>query len=148
MRSNLEQEGEGQKGESMKHLTETVVAVVFGILWLTGIVLAQGFWSTAAAICVPPYAWYLAVHADRSFRDGDLALKVAEEACAKMKPPSAPLLRSLAAAYAEKGRFDEAVRTARQARDVAMKTNLSAIAKGVEADITAYEGGRTIYQRR
>jgi len=31
------------------------------IPWLAGIVLAKGFWSTAAAICVPPYAWYLVI---------------------------------------------------------------------------------------
>ena len=27
--------------------------------WIMGIVLAKGFWATAAAITVPPYAWYL-----------------------------------------------------------------------------------------
>ena len=33
-----------------------------GILtWLGGIVLAKGFWDSLAAICVPPYAWYLVV---------------------------------------------------------------------------------------
>lgn len=48
-------------GEEMKHLIELVTAVVMGIPWLAGIVLAHGFWSTAAAVCVPPYAWYLVV---------------------------------------------------------------------------------------
>lgn len=45
----------------MKHLVELLVAVLLGVPWLAGIVLAKGFWSTAAAVCVPPYAWYLVV---------------------------------------------------------------------------------------
>jgi len=37
-------------------------AYVLGVLaWLVGIVLAKGFWSTAIAVCVPPWAWYLSV---------------------------------------------------------------------------------------
>ena len=45
----------------MKHLVELIGAVLLGVPWLAGIVLAKGFWSTAAAVCVPPYAWYLVV---------------------------------------------------------------------------------------
>lgn len=29
--------------------------------WLAGMVLAKGFWLTAAAVFFPPYAWYLVV---------------------------------------------------------------------------------------
>jgi len=45
----------------MKHLVELIGTILIAISWLAGIVLAKGFWSTAAAICVPPYAWYLTV---------------------------------------------------------------------------------------
>ena len=38
-----------------------VATVVAGTMWLAGIVLAHGFWSTVAAIWFPPYAWYLVV---------------------------------------------------------------------------------------
>jgi len=41
----------------MKHIT----AMIFGAAWLAGIVLAQGFWLTVAAVFVPFYAWYLVV---------------------------------------------------------------------------------------
>ena len=37
------------------------VEFVAVLLWLAGIVLAQGFWSIVAAIWFPPYAWYLVV---------------------------------------------------------------------------------------
>ena len=45
----------------MKHFAELFGAVILGASWLAGIVLAKGFWSTVAAVCVPPYAWYLVV---------------------------------------------------------------------------------------
>lgn len=29
--------------------------------WIAGAVLAKGFWSTAFAVLLPPWAWYLVV---------------------------------------------------------------------------------------
>lgn len=29
--------------------------------WISGIVIATGFWATFATVLVAPYAWYLAV---------------------------------------------------------------------------------------
>ena len=37
------------------------VRFVAVLLWLAGVALAHGFLSTAAALCIPPYAWYLVV---------------------------------------------------------------------------------------
>lgn len=31
------------------------------LLWIAGIVLASGFWSTFFAIFFPPWGWYLSV---------------------------------------------------------------------------------------
>ena len=45
----------------MKHLIELITALFAGIPWLAGIVLAKGFFGTFAAVCLPPYAWYLVV---------------------------------------------------------------------------------------
>lgn len=45
----------------MKHVVDLLGVALLGVSWLAGIVLANGFWSTAAAVCVPPYAWYLVV---------------------------------------------------------------------------------------
>ena len=45
----------------MKSVSELICMVLFGVLWLAGIVLAKGVLSTAVAICMPPYAWYLVV---------------------------------------------------------------------------------------
>ena len=38
-----------------------IVLLIICIPWLIGIVLSKGFWSCLFALCVPPYAWYLAV---------------------------------------------------------------------------------------
>ena len=45
----------------MKHFVELLGVVVLVIPWLAGVVLAKGFWSTSAAVFVPPYAWYLVI---------------------------------------------------------------------------------------
>ena len=41
----------------MKDITMLIIIFV----WLGGIVFSKGFWSTALAVCFPPYAWYLFV---------------------------------------------------------------------------------------
>ena len=43
----------------MKHAVETTASLIVAALWIIGIVLANGFWSTAAAIFFPPWGWYL-----------------------------------------------------------------------------------------
>jgi len=40
---------------------KALVELVFGILWVVGIVLAHGFWSTFFAIFFPLWAWYLTI---------------------------------------------------------------------------------------
>lgn len=45
----------------MKHFAEMATMLLVCLPWLAGIVLAHGFVSTVAAVCVPPYAWYLVV---------------------------------------------------------------------------------------
>ena len=45
----------------MKHLVELIGAILLVVPWIAGTVLAKGFWSTSAAVCVPPNAWYLVV---------------------------------------------------------------------------------------
>jgi len=38
-----------------------IYSVTSVIVWLIGILFAQGFWSTLFACLVPFYAWYLVV---------------------------------------------------------------------------------------
>ena len=52
-----------------------------------------------------------------------------------------PARATLAAAYAEAGRFTEAVQAARLAADLARQQNKPGFAKSVEAKIRLYEAG-------
>jgi Flp pilus assembly protein TadD len=66
-------------------------------------------------------AWILAANPRPEIRDGAEAVRLAGRAC-QITHDSEPLfLGTLAAAYAETGRFDEAVATAQRAHDVALE---------------------------
>jgi len=65
-------------------------------------------------------AWMLATHPNTELRDGTEAVRLAERAC-QITSYEAPLLvGTLAAAYAEAGRFEEAVKSAQKAHDLAL----------------------------
>lgn len=42
----------------MTKAIEALLTFVLFVAWLAGIVLAQGFWGTAAAVCLVFPAWY------------------------------------------------------------------------------------------
>ncbi|EQA7786792.1 hypothetical protein ACX818_001386 [Acinetobacter baumannii] len=41
----------------MKHIAQLILLAV----WITGIVLAKGFWWTLGAIVFPPISWYIVI---------------------------------------------------------------------------------------
>jgi hypothetical protein len=43
--------------QTMKHLAY----IFFLLMWVTGIVIAKGFWSTLFSIIIFPYGWYLVI---------------------------------------------------------------------------------------
>jgi tetratricopeptide (TPR) repeat protein len=64
-------------------------------------------------------AWILATSSKAEIRNGADAVTFAAQACALTHSSQPVLLGTLAAAYAEAGRFDDAVATAQQAHDIA-----------------------------
>ena len=52
------------------------------------------------------------------------------------------MLGTLAAAYAEAGRFSQAVKTARRAADLATRQKKTDLAKSMQAKIKLYEAGK------
>jgi hypothetical protein len=60
-------------------------------------------------------AWLLATSPEATNRNGVLAVKLAESACQQTRYRTTILVGTLAAAYAEAGRFDEAISTAQKA---------------------------------
>jgi tetratricopeptide (TPR) repeat protein len=69
--------------------------------------------------CLNAYAWTLATSPRADLRDGAQAVQIARRACDLTRMKNAQMLDTLAAAYAEAGRFDEAVKTTEQMRDIA-----------------------------
>ena len=45
----------------MKTPDDALTLLFIVLPWLAGTVLAKGFWLTATAVFLPPYAWYLVV---------------------------------------------------------------------------------------
>jgi protein O-mannosyl-transferase len=66
-------------------------------------------------------AWLRSTHPDAAVRDGAEAVRLAERAVELTSRNETFILGTLAAAYAEAGRFDEAVKTAEEAIQVAEK---------------------------
>jgi Flp pilus assembly protein TadD len=83
-------------------------------------------------------AWLLATNSDPSVRNGAEAVSLAERALALTPVENATTLDSLAAAYAEAGQFDEAVATARRARDLAATEGNKSLARSIETRIDLY----------
>jgi tetratricopeptide (TPR) repeat protein len=83
-------------------------------------------------------AWVLASAADESMRDGARAVQLAEDVACRAGHPNAIVLRTLAAAYAETGRFSAAIETAQQAIAIAKATGNDGLAADLERNIAAY----------
>ena len=65
-------------------------------------------------------AWILATRPEAEFRNGAEALQLSQRACQMTDYKAPGLVGTLAAAYAEAGRWDEAVATARKAHELAL----------------------------
>jgi tetratricopeptide (TPR) repeat protein len=74
-------------------------------------------------------AWILSTDANPDFRNGTEAVKMSERACELAGRQDPVKLKTLAAAYAETGRFGEATNTLRTAKDLAAKANRQELVK-------------------
>jgi hypothetical protein len=73
-------------------------------------------------------AWIRATHPNLAFRNGDEAVRLAERACELTRYARPLMIGTLAAAYAEAGRFDDAVQAANKARLLALASGLKELA--------------------
>jgi protein O-mannosyl-transferase len=88
-------------------------------------------------------AWLLATSADDKVRNGTEAVQLAERACALSKPASFSYLDTLAAAYAEVGRFEDAVGTAQQAVGLAQQVGPKEKAEQIRLRLKLYQTRRS-----
>jgi tetratricopeptide (TPR) repeat protein len=72
-------------------------------------------------------AWMLATHPDPAVRNGSDALKFAERAARLTSRKDPAALQILAAAYAEAGRFDDAVKVSREESALPVQSNREAL---------------------
>ena len=84
-------------------------------------------------------AWILAASADPNQRNGAEAVEWAEKACALTQHRQHLYLDTLGAAYAEVGRFEDAVKAARQAMELATAARNPGQADKYRRRITLYE---------
>ncbi len=85
-------------------------------------------------------AWLLATSPEATQRDGPRAVRLAEWACMTTSHKSPPLLDSLAAAYAQAGQFDRAIRVTEQAIEI-VRRNPKASTETLESRLRLYRAG-------
>jgi tetratricopeptide (TPR) repeat protein len=84
-------------------------------------------------------AWTLATSNDEKVRNGAEAVKLAEKAAEISSRQVPAILNTLAAAYAEVGRFDDAIATATQAVELAKHANQTNLVAKIERALTLYK---------
>lgn len=87
-------------------------------------------------------AWILATDPNPEMRNGKEAVEIAGPLCRETNDRAPEFLSTLAAAYAEAGRFDEAVATAEKARALALAAGNVGLADRNAGRLELYRSGR------
>jgi tetratricopeptide (TPR) repeat protein len=85
-------------------------------------------------------AWVLATSSDPSMRDGAKAVELAQQAVSLSGNRELLFFRTLAAAYAETGRFSDAIAVIQQAIAIARMQGNTSLAGLLEGDVLLYRG--------
>ncbi len=93
-------------------------------------------------------AWIRATHADPRQRNGAEAVRLAERANSLSREPVAVLCSTLAASYAEAGRFPDAVRAGTRAVELARVEGDSAAGARYAQQLAGYRAGRPFHFAR
>jgi tetratricopeptide (TPR) repeat protein len=83
-------------------------------------------------------AWVLATYPDGTIRNGNRAVELAEKAAALPGGQDPLVLRTLAAAYAEAGKFSRAIETAERASELAIARQNPSLAETLQNEIALY----------
>ena len=87
-------------------------------------------------------AWLLATQPAAAFRNGAEAVELAERAKRLSASRDPAILDTLAAAYAEAGRFDEAIQAAQQAVALATSQQNTVLAEKIQTRLKLYQTGK------
>ncbi len=89
-------------------------------------------------------AWLLATSEDPAVRDPERAIALLRPFARSQARSQPVLLDTLAASYAAAGRYDDAVRTAREAERLAQDKGAKALAARIRAHLDRYRAGRPL----
>jgi Flp pilus assembly protein TadD len=92
-------------------------------------------------------AWLLATSSDASLRNGPKAIALAEQARQETNGGNPMILRSLAAAYAEAGRFGDARQSAQEAMDLARIAGQTNLMNQINSELNLYTAGLPFHQK-
>jgi tetratricopeptide (TPR) repeat protein len=91
-------------------------------------------------------AWLLATCPDPSLRNGNKAVELAQKANERAGGRNPVFLHTLAAAFAEAGRFGDAVQSAQKAIELARAAGQQEVAAHLEDELKRYEAGLPLHQ--
>ncbi len=91
-------------------------------------------------------AWLLATCPEASLRNGDKAVQLAQRANELARGKNPVVLRTLAAAFAEAGRFDDARRSVQKAIELAQAAGRQDLAGQLNVELKRYEAGLPLHQ--
>jgi tetratricopeptide (TPR) repeat protein len=92
--------------------------------------------------CLNALAWIYATCPKAELRNGAEAVRLAERACVLTKRQKTAMLDTLAAAYAEAGRFDDAVKIAEEIRALAVLAHDTNTADTARQRLALYQAGK------
>ncbi len=90
-------------------------------------------------------AWLLATCSEASLRNGNKAVELAQQANDLAGGKNPIILHTLAAAYAEAGRFSEAVETAQRALHLAEAQSNASLAGALQVEMKLYQAGKPFH---
>jgi tetratricopeptide (TPR) repeat protein len=93
-------------------------------------------------------AWVLATHPNATLRNGPEALSLAQRAAELTASTDSRILDTLACAFAENGRFEEAISTAVQAQALATRLGLTNALRLIEERLALYRSGQPYHEIR
>ncbi len=92
-------------------------------------------------------AWILATCPDASLRNGPKAVELAQQAARLSAGTSPQILDTLATAFAEAGRFPDAITTARQALDLSVAQNNKPLAEVIQSQLKLFESQSPYHEK-
>jgi hypothetical protein len=102
--------------------------------------------DTNSVVALSSLAWMRATAADPHLRKSDEAVRLAERACQLTQNQDAALVGILAAAYAEAGRFSDAIVLAEKAHAQAVAQGQKDVAARTEELLKLYKSGQPYHQ--